>query len=116
MTGRSDIDIDAMRVWLERRREELLQREQLGREARETVVLDQSRVGRLSRMDALQGQAMAQETDRRRKAELQRVEAALQRLDSDDYGYCRTCDEEISKKRVELDPAVAVCIDCAKSA
>ncbi|WP_415236652.1 TraR/DksA family transcriptional regulator [Sneathiella sp.] len=77
------------------------------------VELDQSRVGRLSRMDALQNQAMAQDTVRRRKNELTRIDAALQRLVDGDYGYCVTCDEEISEKRLSLDPSTPVCIECA---
>ena len=79
------------------------------------VELDQSRVGRLSRMDALQGQAMAQETERRRKNELSRIEAAMVRVENDDFGYCVTCDEEISEKRLELDPSAPLCINCARS-
>lgn len=78
------------------------------------VELDQTRVGRLSRMDSLQRQAMAQEAERRRKLELQRIDAALERLDTDEYGYCLTCGEKISVKRLELDPAVTVCIECAR--
>lgn len=81
-----------------------------------TVDLDQSRVGRLSRMDAMQMQAMAQEEDRRRKVELVRIEAALQRLEAGDYGYCIVCDETIRAKRLELDPSVPTCIQCARNA
>jgi RNA polymerase-binding transcription factor len=77
------------------------------------VELDQSRVGRLSRMDALQGQAMAQETERRRQNELSRIDAALMRVESGDYGFCTNCDEKISEKRLELDPSAPLCIDCA---
>ncbi|WP_169543136.1 TraR/DksA family transcriptional regulator [Sneathiella aquimaris] len=77
------------------------------------VELDQSRVGRLSRMDALQNQAMAQDTVRRRKNEITRIDAALKRLADGDYGYCVTCDEEISEKRLSLDPSTPVCIECA---
>ena len=39
-----------------------------GQDAQKTVELDQQAVGRLSRMDALQNQAMAQATARRRGA------------------------------------------------
>lgn len=115
MAGRRTLNLKTQRAWLETRREELVQRAQISKESRDPVELDQSRVGRLSRMDALQGQAMAQETERRRKLELQRIESALARLDTDDYGYCLTCGEEISRKRIELDPAAAVCIDCASA-
>ena len=84
------------------------------RESRKPVELDQSRVGRLSRMDALQDQAMALETERRREIELRRIDAALARVDAGDYGYCLTCGEEIEPKRLEFDPATPVCIDCAQ--
>lgn len=85
-------------------------------ESRKPVELDQQSVGRLSRMDALQVQAMAKETDRRRRVELTRIEAALQRLDGDEYGWCIVCGEEIATKRLELDPAASQCIDCARPA
>ncbi len=78
------------------------------------VELDQTSVGRLSRMDAIQVQAMAQEAERRRKIDLQRAQSALERLDSGDYGVCLVCDEEIPVKRLEFDPAVTTCVDCAR--
>lgn len=95
------------------RREELLSVMKASTEGSRPVELDQTRVGRLSRMDALQGQAMAQETERRRKNELQRIDAALARVDTGNYGYCVNCDEEISAKRLSLDPSTPLCIDCA---
>lgn len=64
-------------------------------------------------MDALQGQAMAKETERRRGVELQRIASALARIEDEDFGYCVTCGEEIPLKRLELDPAVTTCIACA---
>lgn len=79
------------------------------------VELDQQSVGRLSRMDAIQVQAMAVETKRRREAELNRIKEALKRIDRNDYGYCVSCDEEIPVKRLELDPSVSLCIDCSPS-
>ncbi|MBT3702344.1 MAG: TraR/DksA family transcriptional regulator [Alphaproteobacteria bacterium] len=82
-------------------------------DSRRPVELDQTSVGRLSRMDALQGQAMALETEQRRKNELVKIESALVRMEEDEYGYCLGCGEEIAPKRLELDPAIAMCIDCA---
>ncbi len=78
------------------------------------VTLDQTRVGRLSRMDAMQSQAMNQEAQRRRGIEIQRLEAALHHLGRGDYGYCVECDEQISEGRLLLDPAVKYCIRCAQ--
>ena len=77
------------------------------------VELDQARLGRLSRMDAMQGQAMAQETARRRGVELQRIDAALARIDAGDYGYCVRCDEPIEPGRLKIDPATPTCVACA---
>ena len=83
-------------------------------EARSTVELDQTAVGRLSRMDALQGQQMALATDRRRALELKRIESALKRLEDGDYGYCVRCEEPITAKRLAFDPAVTLCVTCAE--
>ncbi len=77
------------------------------------VELDQSKVGRLSRMDAMQAQAMAQASGHRRNATLRRISAALQRIDDGEYGSCLECDEPINPKRLEFDPTVLLCIDCA---
>lgn len=81
--------------------------------ARATVVLDQQSVGRLSRMDALQGQQMAHETYRRRQLERARIGAALKRLEEDEYGWCAECGSEIPDKRLEIDPTAHLCVDCA---
>ncbi|MAD08213.1 MAG: molecular chaperone DnaK [Gammaproteobacteria bacterium] len=77
------------------------------------VELDQSKVGRLSRMDAMQAQAMAQAAVGRRSQQLRRIEAALQRLEDDEFGICIACDESINPLRLELDPTVLMCINCA---
>lgn len=95
---------------------ELLDLQKTGEEAAETVELDQSRVGRLSRMDALQGQAMSQAMNQRRQIELQKISSALRRIETEDYGYCVKCGEDIATKRLELDPATPLCIDCASRA
>ena len=84
-----------------------------GEDAAQTVELDQSRVGRLARMDALQAQAMSVETRRRRALQRQRVSAALQRLDDDDFGWCLRCGEAIGEQRLDYDPSVTLCIGCA---
>jgi len=87
---------------------------QAAEEAAKPVELDQASVGRLSRMDAMQGQAMALENQRRRSQTLRNVEIALARIDSGDYGYCSSCDDEIYPKRLEVDPTTPLCIVCAE--
>ena len=113
MTDRKDIDVAALKTLLLSRREELQALVEATGEASRPVELDQTRVGRLSRIDALQSQEMAKETERRRTVELNRIDAALQRIDAGDYGYCVACDEEIAAKRLEQDPATPLCVDCA---
>lgn len=107
-------DIEAFRERLIREREELELGDSKGSEDRKTVELDQQSVGRLSRMDALQRQAMAEAAQRRRAARRQRIDAALARMDEDEFGYCQDCGERIAKARLDLDPTVPNCVSCAK--
>lgn len=115
MTDRKDINIKALRKFLEDRLVELERLSKQSSESRDAVELDQTRQGRLSRQDALMQQEMAKETERRRQQDLQRVKNALTRLNSEDYGYCIKCDEPIAAKRLELDPAIVTCIECASA-
>ncbi len=85
-----------------------------GAEAQAVVALDQSSVGRLSRMDALQQQAMAQATARRRGAERQRIAAALARIAAGEYGYCTDCGEPIAPARLSADPSIPRCAECMR--
>lgn len=103
------------RVKLIALREELEALERESAEGRSTVELDQTKVGRLSRMDALQGQAMSNAVAARRKQALQRIDAALVRLEDGEYGFCLVCGDEIAERRLDLDPAIATCQGCSKS-
>jgi DnaK suppressor protein len=113
---RDDLDL----TFFKKRLEEQQATIQSGRAAQQKegapVKLDQTAVGRLSRMDAMQQQAMAQATTRRTDQEMQRIHTALSRLQSGDYGYCVKCEEEIAEGRLRADPAALVCIDCARAA
>lgn len=107
------IDLKQSRTLLEKRKQELIASIDAATESAAPVELDQQVQGRLSRMDALQGQAMAQATIERRKVEVAQIDAALARVDNEEYGYCVACGEEIAPKRLELNPAIARCVDCA---
>jgi DnaK suppressor protein len=113
MSEQAKLDLQAIEARLRARREELLRLTAAHEEESHPVEVDQTRVGRLSRMDALQSQAIAAEVERRREAELARIDTALQRLKEGEYGYCESCGEEIAPKRLELDPAIPVCVHCA---
>ncbi len=110
MTDFTDAFIASQKERLLDMREELVAQGQRNKEALDTVELDQSKVGRLSRMDALQNQAMAQETERRRLAQIQRIDTALQRIEDGEYGYCLNTGHPIDIKRLELDPAAPTAV------
>lgn len=86
----------------------------LGADAQATVTLDQQSVGRLSRMDALQSQAMAKAQHGRRAVQRTRLLAAQSRIEQGEYGYCEDCGDDIAPARLDLDPAAALCISCAR--
>lgn len=109
----TEIDVEAFKALLLARRQDLIDTAAASRDERRPVDLDQTKVGRLSRMDAMQAQAMSIETDRRRGREIGRIDAALKRIESGDYGYCLTCGDEIALKRLQTDPATPTCVDCA---
>lgn len=98
---------------LHREAEDLRRNEEGTREDRAPVELDQQSVGRLSRMDAMQQQAMATAQSRRRVGRLKAIEAALRRIETDDFGWCEHCGEEIPIGRLDLDPCAVRCVDCA---
>lgn len=107
------MDISHFKSLLEHKLKLLCETEVTAKEAAQTVELDQSKVGRLSRMDAMQQQAMSQEQNRRRETQIKRIHAALKRIESDEYGYCLACDNEINPQRLQIDPATPHCIKCA---
>ncbi|MCM2561044.1 TraR/DksA C4-type zinc finger protein [Lutimaribacter sp. EGI FJ00015] len=110
----TETEIERYRALLLSRLEEIEDADALGRDGQDVVMLDQQAIGRLSRQDALMNQSMAKAQKARRKAETTRLRAALGRLEDGEFGYCVDCGEEISPKRLELDPATPKCISCAQ--
>ncbi|WP_377186990.1 TraR/DksA family transcriptional regulator [Ruegeria meonggei] len=84
-----------------------------GKKAQAVVELDQQAVGRLSRMDALQSQAMAKAQQANRDLETHRLQIALSRIQEGEFGYCEDCGDEIPAGRLNLDLAATKCVSCA---
>jgi len=116
MNNKSGTYLTDMRARLLELREQLESVAAVGDDSSQTVELDQARVGRLSRMDALQAQAMSQASGRRREVMLRKISAALERVDNNDYGRCQSCEEMISRGRLESEPTAVLCIECATRA
>jgi DnaK suppressor protein len=112
MKDRSD-QLRELRAILVQRLESVQAASDAAAESRRPVELDQTSVGRLSRMDALQMQAMAHAAEGLRFREAERIKATIARIDAGEYGYCVVCGEEIAPKRLAVDPTIATCIRCA---
>ena len=115
MANNRTIDLKDVQARLDARRQELNELTESHHDAARPVQLDQSRVGRLSRMDALQAQEMAAATERRRQLELDRIDAALERITSGEYGFCARCGDGIGLERLASDPTTPLCISCARA-
>lgn len=109
----NDSDMKRLQASLMQRQTDLQSIEKSAQEAAAVVELDQTRVGRLSRMDAMQQQAMAKATAARRHDELRRIRIALKRIELGEFGECDECGDEIALKRLEIDPSISLCIRCA---
>ncbi len=109
-----DINLIYFKELLDERLAEINELSETGDSAAQPVELDQTRVGRLSRMDAMQAQAMSVETKRRREIELVRISAALKRVEAGTYGECLQCGEMIPVARLEFNPSTPLCIQCAE--
>jgi DnaK suppressor protein len=110
------VNLEELRQQLLQLQAELAAQQDASGEDTQPVELDQARVGRLSRMDAMQAQAMAQEGVRRRQRLLESIGGALRRMDAGEYGYCFSCGEAIDPRRLQADPTNTRCIRCAEGA
>lgn len=107
------MDTDYARVLIERRLDDLkLLIERLRSGDASAVALDQTSVGRLSRMDALQQVAMSSGYQTSLLRERRRLEAALVRLDTGTFGLCCKCGNAIPQDRLAVDLGAPFCAAC----
>lgn len=76
------------------------------------VELDQTAVGRLSRMDELQNQAMTRNLREREDMKLGGLLGALRRIEEGVFGRCSECDAPIPVERLQVFPEASTCVDC----
>ena len=100
-----------LRTDLIRLREELQRQLEASREGVRPVDLDEP-IGRLTRMDAIQQQKRAEATRRDTQLRALQVNAALQRYDAGDYGFCVACEEPVGFARLKATPEATSCVDC----
>ncbi|MDT8341655.1 MAG: TraR/DksA family transcriptional regulator [Longimicrobiales bacterium] len=112
MSHLSDDDLSQLHSELEKARARLERSLEVSREAVKPVELDQTAVGRLSRMDSLQSQSMALTLREREQVKLAHVLAALRRLDEGRYGACTDCGAPIPVGRLFIFPEAPTCQAC----
>jgi DnaK suppressor protein len=108
----SELQIQGLRQELLESKDALEDQINLSTEATGVVVLDQTAVGRVSRVDAMQQQSMAVSTKAKAITKLKKVAEALSSIKNGDYGYCRRCDEPIASARLAAKPEANLCILC----
>ncbi len=86
-----------------------------GSEDRAAVSPDKS-IGRLSRLDSMQMQQMALAGKRRLEQEARDLGDALRRIEAGRYGRCQLCGKDISRERLEYQPAATCCVPCIQVA
>jgi DnaK suppressor protein len=84
-------------------------------DAAAVVELDQGQQGRLSRIDAMTQQKMAEAQRRRARVRLTRVRNVLEMEDDEDFGCCGDCGETIPLKRLLVRPDSVLCVECTEA-
>ena len=112
MDGLTEKQLKFFAGMLQSLRKELLELLDISAEAGDTVTLDQTKVGRLSRMDAMQQQEMSNACRTGYKKRLQDVQYALLHIEQGEYGWCEHCGESIDLRRLEVKPESRFCIGC----
>jgi DnaK suppressor protein len=103
-----------LRAELERQLARLQKSMSVTDEAMRTVELDQTAVGRLSRIDSLQNQSLSKGLRERELVRLSLIREALQRMESGSYGLCTVCRAGIPIERLFVFPEAPECSDCVR--
>jgi len=112
MSHLTDDQIAELREELERQLARLERSMKTTEEAARPVQLDQTAVGRLSRMDAMQNQALTRNLQEREQIKHAQITEALQRLKAGTYGFCTECGGSIEFDRLFVYPEAPVCALC----
>ena len=110
----TEAQLEALHADLLELRDSLARTAQATAQLAQTVHLDQTAVGRVSRIDAIQRQQMASAQQRRNALRAKQVQVALKYFDDGDYGGCRSCGEPIGYRRLKARPETVVCVPCMR--
>ena len=96
---------------LKRSQGELERALEVGEEGVEAVSLEQP-IGRVSRVDAIQQQKMAEASRRQQVLRLGQIRVALAAAQSGTYGVCRSSEEPVGYPGLEARPEALSCLSC----
>jgi len=112
MTHLDQDQIGELRAELDHQLRRLERSMQVTEAAMEPVKLDQTAVGRLSRIDSLQNQGLTRNLHEREKVKLAHIQEACRRIEEGTYGLCVSCDSEIPFERLYVMPEAPICATC----
>lgn len=107
--------IDELRADLDRQLRRLERSMKVTEAAMEPVKLDQTAVGRLSRIDTLQNQGLTRNLQEREQVKLAHIQEAFRRMEEGTYGLCVSCGGEIPFGRLYVMPEAPTCAICGES-
>ncbi|MBT8284758.1 MAG: TraR/DksA family transcriptional regulator [Flavobacteriaceae bacterium] len=71
-------------------------------------------IGRVSRMDAINNRGVMEAALRKAEEQLKGLERNFSLLDTEDFGKCAKCTEQIPIERILLAPESSFCVNCAR--
>ena len=96
--------------------EEIQKTERLISEYKEMTkpVEPDSAIGRISRMDAINNQAVTESSLRQAKEKLKKLNIVLSKIGDADFGICLSCRKPIPLGRILVRPESLHCVNCAR--
>ncbi|MFN4080214.1 MAG: TraR/DksA family transcriptional regulator [Saprospiraceae bacterium] len=70
-------------------------------------------IGRISRMDAINNKSVVEAALREARQKLSKLQMALSRIDSSEFGLCSRCKQPIPYKRLWVMPDSDRCVRCS---
>lgn len=86
----------------------------LGYKENTKPVAPDNAIGRISRMDSIVNKSVIEASLNQAKNRLNKLQYALSKLDSPDFGICANCGEAIQIGRILIMPESPLCVHCAK--
>jgi len=92
---------------------EILEREIAELQANIQPIGPENSIGRVSRMDAIQNQSVAEAGLRSKKLKRQKLHMAMEKVDQEGFGICQRCKRPIQAARLMFMPESDHCVRCA---